>query len=57
VVLFDEIEKAHPDILNLFLQMFDVGRLTNNAGETIDFTNIPLLFVQVILVVKFYSMR
>jgi ATP-dependent Clp protease ATP-binding subunit ClpA len=39
VVLFDEIEKAHPDILNLFLQMFDEGRLTNNAGETIDFTN------------------
>jgi len=39
VVLFDEIEKAHPDVLNLFLQMFDEGRLTNNAGETIDFTN------------------
>lgn len=39
VVLFDEIEKAHPDILNLFLQMFDEGRLTNNAGETVDFTN------------------
>ena len=39
VVLFDEIEKAHPDILNLFLQMFDEGRLTSSAGETIDFTN------------------
>ncbi len=39
VVLFDEIEKAHPDILNLFLQMFDEGRLTSTAGETVDFTN------------------
>lgn len=39
VVLFDEIEKAHPNILDLFLQMFDEGRLTSNQGETIDFTN------------------
>jgi len=39
VVLFDEIEKAHPDILNLFLQIFDEGRLTSTAGETVDFTN------------------
>jgi len=39
VVLFDEIEKAHPDILNLFLQIFDEGRLTSNQGETVDFTH------------------
>lgn len=39
VVLFDEIEKAHPNILNLFLQIFDEGRLTSNSGETVDFTN------------------
>lgn len=39
VVLFDEIEKAHPNILDLFLQLFDEGRLTSNNGETIDFTN------------------
>lgn len=39
VVLFDEIEKAHPQILNLFLQIFDEGRLTSNLGETVDFTN------------------
>jgi len=39
VVLFDEIEKAHPNILNLFLQIFDEGRLTSTAGETVDFTN------------------
>ena len=39
VVLFDEIEKAHPNILDLFLQLFDEGRLTNTSGETVDFTN------------------
>lgn len=39
VILFDEIEKAHPQILDLFLQMFDEGRLTSNLGEVIDFTN------------------
>ncbi|MFA5633601.1 MAG: ATP-dependent Clp protease ATP-binding subunit [Candidatus Dojkabacteria bacterium] len=39
VVLFDEIEKAHPNILDLFLQLFDEGRLTNSNGETVDFTN------------------
>ena len=39
LVLFDEIEKAHPQILNLFLQMMDDGRLTDGLGRTIDFTN------------------
>ncbi len=39
VVLFDEIEKAHPQILDLFLQLFDEGRLTSNRGESIDFTH------------------
>ncbi len=39
VVLFDEIEKANTQILNLFLQIFDEGRLTSAAGETVDFTN------------------
>ncbi len=39
VVLFDEIEKAHSDILNLFLQIFDEGRLTSTQGETVDFTH------------------
>lgn len=39
LVLLDEIEKAHPDILNLFLQVFDDGRLTDNQGRTIDFSN------------------
>jgi ATP-dependent Clp protease ATP-binding subunit ClpC len=39
IVLLDELEKAHPDILNLFLQVMDDGRLTDSAGRTIDFTN------------------
>ncbi|TRZ64785.1 MAG: ATP-dependent Clp protease ATP-binding subunit [Spirochaetia bacterium] len=39
LILLDEFEKAHPDILNLFLQLFDEGRLTDNLGRTIDFTN------------------
>jgi len=39
LILLDEFEKAHLDILNLFLQVFDDGRLTDNLGRTIDFTN------------------
>ena len=39
IVLCDEIEKAHPDILTLFLQVMDDGRLTDGVGRTVDFTN------------------
>lgn len=39
LVLLDEFEKAHPQVLNLFLQVFDDGRLTDGRGETVDFTN------------------
>ncbi len=39
LVLLDEFEKAHPDILNIFLQVFDDGRLTDNLGRLVDFTN------------------
>ncbi|MBI4714061.1 ATP-dependent Clp protease ATP-binding subunit [Candidatus Uhrbacteria bacterium] len=39
LILLDEFEKAHPDILNLFLQVFDDGRLTDTSSRTIDFTN------------------
>jgi ATP-dependent Clp protease ATP-binding subunit ClpC len=39
LILLDEFEKAHPDILNLFLQVFDDGRLTDNLGRVVDFTN------------------
>jgi ATP-dependent Clp protease ATP-binding subunit ClpB len=38
-VLFDEIEKAHPDVFNILLQVLDEGRLTDNKGVTIDFRN------------------
>ena len=39
VVLFDEVEKAHPDVFNLLLQVLDDGRLTDGQGRTVDFTN------------------
>ncbi|MDX9813576.1 MAG: AAA family ATPase [Sulfurimonadaceae bacterium] len=39
VVLFDEVEKAHPDVFNVLLQVLDDGRLTDNKGVTVDFTN------------------
>ena len=39
VVLFDEIEKAHPDVFNVMLQILDDGRLTDSQGRTVDFTN------------------
>ncbi len=39
IVLLDELEKAHPEILNLFLQVMDDGRLTDGVGRTVDFTN------------------
>ena len=39
VVLFDEIEKAHPQVFNIFLQIFDEGRLTDSKGMTVDFRN------------------
>ncbi|MEJ7398387.1 AAA family ATPase, partial [Staphylococcus epidermidis] len=38
VILFDEIEKAHPKIFDILLQVFDDGRLTNSADETADFS-------------------
>ena len=39
VILFDEIEKAHPDVFNIMLQILDDGRLTDSQGRTVDFTN------------------
>jgi ATP-dependent Clp protease ATP-binding subunit ClpC len=39
VILFDEIEKAHPDVFNIFLQIFDDGRLTDSLGRVVDFSN------------------
>ena len=43
VVLFDEIEKAHPDVFNVLLQMMDDGRLTDGKGRTVDFRNTVII--------------
>jgi ATP-dependent Clp protease ATP-binding subunit ClpC len=43
VVLFDEIEKAHPDVFNLLLQIMDEGKLTDSRGKEIDFTNTVII--------------
>ncbi|MDP1821527.1 MAG: ATP-dependent chaperone ClpB [Acidimicrobiales bacterium] len=43
VVLLDEIEKAHPDVFNILLQVLDDGRLTDGQGRTVDFTNCVLI--------------
>ncbi len=43
VVLFDEIEKAHPDVFNILLQVLDDGRLTDGQGRTVDFSNAVLI--------------
>ncbi len=43
VILFDEIEKAHPDVFNVLLQVLDDGRLTDGQGRTVDFTNTVII--------------
>ena len=43
VVLFDEVEKAHPDVFNIFLQILDDGRITDSHGRTVDFKNTILI--------------
>ena len=43
VVLLDEVEKAHPDVFNVLLQLLDDGRLTDGQGRTVDFTNVVLI--------------
>ena len=43
VVLFDEIEKAHPDVFNVLLQVLDDGRLTDSQGRTVNFTNAVII--------------
>jgi len=44
VILFDEIEKAHPRILDIFLQILDDGRLTSSKGETVYFSESIIIF-------------
>ncbi|MED5453173.1 MAG: ATP-dependent chaperone ClpB, partial [Verrucomicrobiota bacterium] len=58
VVLLDEIEKAHPDVFNLFLQVLDEGRLTDGQGRTIDFRNTIVIMTSNIgsnLIQEFFS--
>lgn len=43
IYLFDEIEKAHPDVFNIFLQVLSDGRLTDNVGRTVDFSDIMII--------------
>ena len=43
VVLFDEVEKAHPDVFNILLQVLDDGRITDSQGRTVDFKNTILI--------------
>jgi ATP-dependent Clp protease ATP-binding subunit ClpB len=43
VILFDEIEKAHPDVFNILLQVLDDGRITDSQGRTIDFKNTVII--------------
>ena len=43
VVLFDEIDKAHPDVFNILLQVLDDGRLTDGQGRTVDFRNVLIV--------------
>jgi ATP-dependent Clp protease ATP-binding subunit ClpC len=43
VVLFDEIEKAHPDVMNMLLQILEEGKLTDNVGRVVDFRNVVVL--------------
>ena len=55
VILFDEIEKAHLDVLNLLLQVMDDGRLTDSHGKTVDFTNTIIIMTSNIGVQYFKS--
>ena len=43
VILLDEIEKAHPSLFNIFLQVFDEGIITDSSGKKVNFKNTPLL--------------
>ncbi len=57
VVLFDEIEKAHPDVFNILLQVLDDGRLTDNKGVTIDFKNTIIILTSNIASDKIMEFR
>ena len=54
VILFDEIEKAHPDVFNILLQVLDDGRLTDNQGRLIDFKNTVIIMTLLQLLLLHY---
>ena len=56
VILFDEIEKAHKDVFNIFLQILDDGRLTDGQGRTINFSN-TIIIMTSNLGAKYYSKK
>ncbi|HXJ93131.1 MAG TPA: ATP-dependent chaperone ClpB [Terriglobia bacterium] len=55
VLLFDEIEKAHPDVFNIFLQILDEGRLTDGQGRTVDFKNTVIIMTSNIASAEIHS--
>ncbi len=57
VVLFDEIEKAHPDVFNVFLQILDDGQLTDSKGRTVNFKNTVIIMTSNIVSETIYKMR
>ena len=57
VVLLDEVEKAHPDVFNILLQVLDDGRLTDNKGVTVDFTNTIIIMTSNIASEKIMSLN
>ncbi|WP_321778935.1 ATP-dependent Clp protease ATP-binding subunit [Sulfurimonas sp.] len=54
VILFDEVEKAHPDVFNMLLQVLDDGRLTDNKGVTVDFSNTIIILTSNVKELKQY---
>lgn len=57
VLLFDEVEKAHPDVFNMLLQVLDDGRLTDNKGVTVDFSNTIIILTSNIASDKIMTMQ
>ena len=57
VILFDEIEKAHPDVFNIFLQILDDGQLTDSKGRTVNFKNTVIIMTSNIASEMIYDMR
>lgn len=57
VILFDEVEKAHPDVLNIMLQIFDAGRLTDGQGHIVDFTNTVIIMTSNIASTKISELK